>query len=197
MYSKARQVSKRKLKDKPCQYKGCKKPFKPVNGFHVCCSPLCATLNAQDKAEKKKKREAAAALKAFNQQDISYMKEKAQKTINKYARLRDYGKPCISCGVGYFKRQVHGGHFRSQGNNSAIRYNLWNINAQCAKCNTHEMANVSLDYEANLKAKIGEEKVEWLKSQTQAKKYDIEYLQRLDRIFMKRIRILEKRIKRR
>lgn len=192
--SKKQQTKKKQLKDKKCRYQECRKPFTPWNGFQRCCSPLCAELDAKAQTEKKKQQEKRLALKEFNQADKSYMFQLAKQVIQKYARMRDYGNDCISCGKGYFDGQVHGGHFKPAGNNSAIVFNLWNINAQCAQCNSGSMksGNVTL-YEAGLRKKIGDTKVDWLLTQTQTKKHEIDYLQRLVKVFAKKTLIVKKR----
>lgn len=191
-YSKAAQLKKHTLKDVKCQWKECRKPFTPMNGFHLCCTPNCAISNTQDKIAKKAAKEKRLALKAYNQQDKSYLMKKAQDEVNKYARYRDYGNPCISCGVSYFKAQIHGGHFMPAGNHSTIKFNTWNIHAQCAQCNGSKSGNLT-QYEINLRGKIGHEKVEWLKSQKQTRKFEVEYLQRIIAIFTKRNKILKSR----
>lgn len=144
-----------------------------------------------NKCRAKKKR---AAKREANQNDRKYMYQAAKKVMQKYARLRDWGKPCISCGIDYFKCQIHGGHFRPAGMNSAVVFNLWNINAQCAQCNSGNMksGNVS-EYRIGLINKIGEEKVVWLERQTQVVKHDVEYLNRLVKIFSKKILMVKKR----
>lgn len=193
MFSKKAQTKKKaKSTERECAYSGCSEMFAPRNRQHKTHHWQCAMEYTKEVKAERAAKEKRAALKEFNQNDKSYMMNKAQKTMNKYARLRDYGKPCISCGCSYFKRQIHGGHFRPSGNNHAITFNLWNIHAQCAMCNKDKSGNLT-DYEPNLIAKIGQERVTWLKAQTQPKKYDIEYLQRLDRVFMKKIRMIEKR----
>lgn len=135
-----------------------------------------------------------AAKKKQNQGDRKYMYQLAKTVMQKYARMRDYGKPCISCGIGYFENQIHGGHFRPAGMNSAVVFNLWNINAQCAQCNSGNMKSGNVtEYEIGLKKKIGEDKVEWLKSQTQTHRHELEYLHRLVKIFSKKTLMVKKR----
>lgn len=192
IYSKASQLKKHTIRTKKCKNKGCGNEFIPVSRSHVCCSPYCAIKQVRNARDAKAAKEKRAALKAYRQQDKSYLMKKAQDEINKYARYRDYGKPCISCGVSYFKAQIHGGHFMAAGNNSAIKFNTYNIHAQCAQCNSSKSGNL-LQYEINLREKIGDKKVEWLKSQKQTKKYDVEYLQRIIKIFTKRNKILKSR----
>lgn len=192
--SKKQQTKKKQLKDKLCRYQECRKPFTPWNGFVKCCSPYCAEQDAKIQIEKKKQQEKRAALKEFNQGDKSYMFQLAKQAMQKYARMRDYGLDCISCGKPYHKGQVHGGHLRPAGNYKQVCFNLWNINAQCAQCNAGHMGSGKVtEYEIGLIKKIGKEKVEWLKCQTGTKTYEIDYLKRLVKVFGKKILMVKKR----
>jgi len=115
--------------------KVCKEPFKPFNSLAKVCSPRCALklvrLN-NEKALKKDTRERKKKLKTKSQ----WAKE-AQQAINTYARLRDAGKPCVSCDKpDDGSHQRHASHYRSIGACSALRFNLKNIHASCQQCNT-------------------------------------------------------------
>ena len=114
----------------------------------------------------------------------------AQEWVNRYVRLRDREKGCCSCDrLATWGGQWHASHFRSRGAASAIRYNLWNIRKSCSICNNWKSGNAT-DYETRLRAEIGNEKVDWLKTQTQTRKYSLEYLERLTRIFKRKIKKL-------
>jgi hypothetical protein len=129
-----------------------------------------------------------------------YVKE-AQAAVNRYIRARDYGKPCISCGStpnndGLIRGQrVDAGHFRSRGSASNLRFNLLNIHKQCTKCNRFLSGNV-VEYRINLIDKIGLDRVEKLECDNTPRKFSIEYLKRVKRIFNKRARFYERRIER-
>jgi hypothetical protein len=116
--------------------------------------------------------------------DKAILTKKAQKEVNQYVRLRDENKSCISCGMppGF---RIEAGHYRSSGNNGAIRFNTLNIWSQCHKCNCHLSANL-IPYRENLIKRIGLKKVEWLESQTQTRKYTVEYLTKLIKVFRKK-----------
>lgn len=72
-------------------------------------------------------------------------------------------------------RAIHAMHFRSSGQNSAIRYHEDNLRLGCYSCNSKNGGNL-LEYERHLIADIGVERVEWLKSQNKVKKWTIEEL---------------------
>ena len=137
----------------------------------------------REKLERKETREKLEKIKPRSK----YMKE-AQAIANKYARIRDAGDGCISCEKpSSWDGQWHGSHFRSVGAASATRFNLWNIHKACSICNNWKSGNLS-EYDPRLRLKIGNDKVDWLRSQNQIVKYDIEYLEKYKRIIGKRLR---------
>jgi hypothetical protein len=141
------------------------------------------------KSKLNKNKKARQALKQYNDSDRSVMLRKAQKVVNEYIRIRD-GKKCISCGYEGDGRQFHAGHYRSQGGNSALRFNEDNIHSQCSICNTHLSGNLA-EYRKNLILKIGNEKVEWLESTNNIKKWSVEELHEIIRSTKQKIKELQ------
>ena len=137
-------------------------------------------------AEKAKGRR---ALKQFNDSDRSVMLRRAQKVVNEYIRLRD-GKKCISCKYEGTGRKWNAGHFKAQGGNSALRFHHDNIHSQCEQCNTYLSGNL-VPYRENLIEKIGIEKVEWLESTKNIKKWSIDELKDIITDHKKLIKELE------
>ncbi|QIW88991.1 hypothetical protein phiV208_57 [Vibrio phage phiV208] len=131
---------------------------------------------------------------------INEYASEAQSAVNSYIRARDHKKPCISCGCD--KVSVYGGyrgaggwdagHYRSRGAAAHLRFNLLNIHKQCVKCNRDKSGNV-VDYRINLIKRIGVDLVEKLESDNEPKKFDVDYLNRVKRIFNKRSRWYKKR----
>ena len=135
----------------------------------------------------------------------------AQAAFNKYIRIRDYFDPCISCGKSREEvEQAQGwktggcwdaGHFMTRGAIGQLRFVLFNVHKQCKSCNggsgkfSSKAATVDKNYRINLIKKIGLAKVEYLKNNNDIdrKKNDVEYLNRIKRIFNKRARFYEKR----
>ena len=178
------------LKQKTCKH--CKQKFQPIKPLQIVCSPLCGiryALGVKAKKEAKEAtrkrvehREAKERLKTRK----DWMRE-AQAIINRYVRLRDKDLGCISCDKpAAWQGQWHASHFRSVGASSATRFNLWNIHKSCSICNNWKSGNLS-EYEPRLRAKIGDEKVDWLRTQNQRAEYSIEYLKRLIKIFKRKI----------
>jgi hypothetical protein len=84
----------------------------------------------------------------------------AQQVFNKYIRLRDKDKGCISCGkplVGKFDA----GHFYNANNHWYIRFHPDNVHGQCVLCNQHKHGNL-LEYRQGLINRIGYEQLESL-----------------------------------
>jgi len=179
--------------------KGCKQPFVKLRPMQIACSPDCAYIigkRAGDRARAREARiESQETLKRIEAlMTLQQRSKAAEKAVNRYVRLRDASDGCISCLKGpEWSGQWHASHFRSVGAASSIRFNLWNINKACSVCNNFKSGNLS-EYEPRLILKIGKDKVEWLKTQNQIRRYDAEYLNRLKQIFNRRANRLSKRL---
>lgn len=157
------------------------------------CSVKCAIEMAKAqriKVEKKEDRAKRIKLKTM----ADWMKE-AQAAFNKYVRIRDHGKPCISCGS--MPEQKYGGmmdcsHYRSTGAAKHLRFHLHNAAAACVKCNRYLSGNV-VELRKGLIERIGTEKVEAIDNNNTTAKFDIEYLSRIKAIFTRKANRLIKR----
>lgn len=145
------------------------------------------------KAQKKKDTARKKELKPVG----DYVKE-AQAAVNKYIRLRDRDKPCVSCGSNPSDANLmtgsrfDAGHYRSRGSASHLRFNLLNIHKQCVKCNRFNSGN-AVDYRIELINRIGQDNVDRLESDNKPRKFTVEYLERIKKIFNKRARFYEAR----
>jgi len=146
-------------------------------------------LRHEQARERAEIRERKAALKR-----IPELEEECRKIVQKIARIRDRNDGCISCELpANWDGQWHGSHFRSHGAASAVQFNLWNINKACWICNKLYSGRID-QYEPRLVAKIGQEKVDWLKAQNQTVKNSREYLMRFKKVMGKRLRRMEARL---
>lgn len=171
-----------------CQH--CGSLYVPQRSMQRVCGPMCAI-----KQGKAKKAAAKVALKERKEKLKTRAKwlSEAQTVINKYVRLRDRDLGCCSCDRGpNWNGQWHASHLRSVGAASAIRFHLWNIHKGCSICNNHLSGNVA-EYLPRVRARIGDEKVDWLYTQNQLTRHDIPYLTRFKTVMGKRLRRLEKR----
>ena len=82
------------------------------------------------------------------------LKAKAQEVVNKYIRLRDEGKPCISCGE---IKPLQAGHYFSVKTHDGLRYHADNIQGECIYCNCFNESHL-IGYGINLRSRIGEER---------------------------------------
>jgi hypothetical protein len=178
--------------------KACGTLYVKTRPLQSVCSIPCSLKVAREKTQK--------TIKEKDRQDKKAMREKleklktrkewadeAQVVVNKYVRLRDAHLGCVSCDKpASWDGQWHASHFRSRGAASAIRFNLWNIHKSCSICNHWKSGNLS-EFEPRLRGKIGNEKVDWLRTQNQQADFSIEYLKRLKKVFSEKIKRLEKR----
>ena len=173
------------MKQKKCRY--CKELFSPYNSLQpFCFKDSCIKEHNQKTREKK----ANKVKKDFKENDKSTLVQLAQTLVNKYVRLRDKGKPCISCNYVGTDRQIHASHYKNVGGHQQLRFCTLNIWAGCSICNNYLSGNL-VPYRVNLIDKIGLEKVEWLESNQERGHYTVEYLQRLIKVFRKKIKLYE------
>lgn len=174
----------------------CRDKFEPRYFLQkTCVNPSClakwareVTMTKQKESDKVRKE----ALKSAG----DYTKE-AQSAINKYVRIRDSKKPCVSCGCSLsvsYGGTTDCGHYRSRGSASHLRFNLFNMAAQCSRCNRYLSGNV-VEYRIELIKRIGVERVERLEHNNEPRKFTIEYLKRIKKIFNKKARLYEKKFR--
>lgn len=192
-----------KVRSKKC--KVCEQEFIPRNSLQKCCSIDCALKYAtQDisKKEQKKQKEIERIEKA----SIRYRKEKlktkndlireAQEAVNRYIRLRDENKNCISCGCPLVRERVGGGfdagHFRSRGSAPHLRFYTLNIAGQCKKCNRYGGGERDL-FKVGLINWLGADKVEQIECDHRPRHYTEDDLRRIKKIFNKKSRLIKKR----
>lgn len=83
-------------------------------------------------------------------------------------------------------------HYRSVGAAPHLRFNLHNAAAACVKCNRYLGGNIAA-LRVGLIERIGLEKVEAVEADNNVRKFDIEYLKRVKRIFTKKANRVELR----
>lgn len=206
-------VSMAKRSRRKCAH--CREWFYPAReGQTVCCFECASAIGKKQAA---KAREAAKKKALLSQREVekesrqrrrakrielktkSQWRSEAQTAFNKYVRLRDAGKPCISCGR--LPEQKLGGtmdcgHYRTRGAARHLSFNLHNTAAQCVYCN-RDRAGAQKAFEQGLIQRIGPEAVDALNNDNTIRNFDIPYLQRVKSIFIRKARALEKRRTRR
>lgn len=125
--------------------------------------------------------------------------KEAQSAFNRYIRIRDEGKPCISCDAPLVGKSnfltgsaIDASHYRSRGAASHLKFNVFNVHSACTRCN-RQLSGNAVEYRIRLIKRIGIEMVERLESDNEPRRFDIPYLQRIKSIFTRKARALEKR----
>jgi hypothetical protein len=144
--------------------------------------------NIAEKAIVRKKKAQTKVMREKIKTLSDYAKE-TQTIFNRYIRLRDAGKGCISCLTTKPNIQYHAGHYRSVGAAPQLRFHELNVWLQCSSCNNHKSGN-SIEYRINLIKRIGIDKVEWLECQNKPIKYTVLELIDLKENYKQRIKEL-------
>ena len=143
---------------------------------------VCETKEKLWKQNKKKMKEDIMTVQ-------DYMKI-AQQTFNKYIRLRDQGKNCISCGKK--PKKENAGHFYSSGGHTAVRFDERNVHLQCEHCNTFLSGNL-LNYREKLLIKLGFDEFERLSVDAmKTRKYTREELKEIIELYKQKIKDVSK-----
>ena len=72
---------------------------------------------------------------------LSYLKNRVMTLCHNYVKLRDKGKPCVSCGHPW-RSDNQAGHWFKASDFSNLKYWEFNIHNQCIKCNIGKDGNV-------------------------------------------------------
>ena len=144
--------------------KNCKEKFEPIRfNQKFCLESECVRVWVEsEKVKTWKKTKAKAKLDLMTLSDHLKL---AQQVFNKFIRLRDKGKVCISCQKKPLKENA--GHFFNANNHYNVRFDERNVHLQCEHCNTYLSGNL-LEYRTNLINKIGNS--EFLKLEDEARK---------------------------
>jgi hypothetical protein len=185
--------------------KTCKRSFKPFNSLQRTCSVKCAIEDGKKQQEKNDRKR----LKEFRikNRTLGDWHKINQPKFNRFIRLRDHDKPCISCGRYDEEINYSGiggkwdcGHYLTIGAHGHLRYVEINAHKQCKSCNSgtyyHAKKNktVSQNYRENLIERIGLEKVEWLEGPHPLKHWTAEEIQEIGKIYAAKARDLEKEL---
>lgn len=148
------------LKDKKCRC--CKKLFTPHKSTQIVCSPKCAIEYANAKIKKQVKKESLKKKKEFIESTMttSDWKKKLQTVFNKYIRLRDLEKGCVSCDTPLHNRKYDAGHFYPT-TYQCLRFDEENVHGQCVRCNRDMHGNIH-EYRKRITNRITKEQLQWL-----------------------------------
>lgn len=185
----------------------CPIKFSPKNTLQVVCSPMCAIEHAKRQAEKKKRAEEVARVRAARAERAArkdalktrsdWIKE-AQRAFNAFIRERDRvaGHNCISSGkpLDWTGNAVDAGHYRSIGSAPHLRFDERNCHAQSKQDNRYLSGN-AVDYRIGLIARIGLHAVESLEADQTVRRYTIDDLKEIKRLYKQKLKDLQKQRK--
>lgn len=170
----------------------CKQPFTKIRPLQPTCNEynckVAYATNVANKAiereKKKQKKQWAEEKKVFKQKtktQSDYLKD-LQKLFNKYIRLRDKGRPCISCNATHYT--VSCGHYFPSGKYKSVTFDEDNCHAQCwYNCNSKLSGNL-IEYRVGLLKKIGLERLQKLEEKArQHKQWTIPELKELIQLY--------------
>lgn len=129
---------------KKCRNPDCRQWFEPFSSLAKACSMECAlvvTRKDAEKRERKKTRQMRERIKT-----LSELCQEAQTEVNRYVRLRDADKGCISCGSPNVSDAGHFFHAGSKYRTSPLRLDPRNLSAQCPKCNRYSGGGNAVEY---------------------------------------------------
>lgn len=174
--------------------KSCGEIFQKVRPLQSCCNVPCAIAHANKlkainaaKEQVLVRRETKVKLDAMK--GVKERTKETQRFFNLYIRMRDFDKPCISCGREYIPEQIGGawdcGHFLGVGARPDLRFDESNAHKQCKSCNggagkyARKNYTVSQSYRINLIERIGLPEVERLEGKPEPKHYRAEELNQI------------------
>jgi hypothetical protein len=167
--------------------------------MQTTCSIPCAIEYGRTQLAKKQAKEAKAerakdkAKRETLKTRSDWIKE-TQIAFNRFVRLRDASRPCISCGVPLASERVGGGfdagHYRSTGSAPHLRFHEWNCHGQCKQCNRYGSGR-AVDYRIGLVERIGLDSVDALEADQTPRKWSIEELKALRDTYRAKAKALE------
>ena len=169
--------------------KHCKEKFEAIHfNQKYCTKDECMDAwikSAKEVQWKKKKKRMKEELKTIS----DYIKE-AQKWVNRFVRLRDQDKNCVSCNSP-LTGKFDAGHFFSAGGHGSVRFDVRNIHGQCVYCNQYEHGKL-FKYHKELLNRIGSEEFNKLEQKSKGvHKWDKEELKNIIKEFKEKCKIIE------
>ena len=141
----------------------------------------------KDEAIKKAQRQRTQYNKE-NKRKQDYEKD-LEKVFNKFIRLRDKDKPCISCDAKAGTYTLTAGHYFPAGSHKNVRFDEDNVHGQCwYNCNKNKHGNLS-EYLPRLIERIGQERFDALtKRRNEPRRYTIPELKELIEDYKQKIK---------
>jgi hypothetical protein len=179
----------RVTKLKPCAW--CGTLFTRWRSTEKVCSATCAISFTREEKRKELVSKARRERREYRERTagVSKLKNLAQREFNKFIRLRDDGKPCISCGRNTGAK-MNAGHYRTTKAAPHLRYDERACFLQCEHCNTYLSGN-QIEYRKALVARFGAGYVEELEGDSGDKKWSRDELIAIRKDFLGRWKALK------
>ena len=171
------------IKQKKC--KECGSDYTPFKTTQVVCSPKCASILAEKKIWKEKKK-----IMIENTRTRTEWLTILQVVFNKFIRERDKNLPCISCDKP-LTNKYDAGHYFSVGSYPNLRFNENNVHGQCVFCNQHKHGN-HIEYGARLINRIGHfEYNKLFNARGDSLKLTLNEIQELIKVYKSKIKLIQ------
>lgn len=175
----------------------CKGEYMRLRPLMKVCGPSCAITHAKAQNERKAAKEQAKERKVIREklaamETMPQLVKKAQKAFNTFVRVRDAGKPCISCGrpLSNEPNTYDAGHYRSVGSAPHMRFVEDNCHGQCKHCNQYLSGN-HVEYRRRLLDRIGSDRLNQIENDQTIRKITREGLIEIARHYRAEARRLE------
>ena len=151
---------------KKCKDKTCRAEFEPIKSIQPYCFD-CTIKRAKIHVKKENDRQWKERKKAMKEKvkKISDYRSEARYWFQRWIRLRDVGKKCISCNVLLTDiRTFDAGHYYPAFTYPNLLFNEYNVNGQC-KMNCNNMLSGNLiEYRKGIIQRYGDEVLKELDS---------------------------------
>lgn len=185
------------MKQRKKKCKQCSKQFLPFRTTQTVCSAPCAILYAKEQKISNKETIQKLTNQKIDRVWLSKVLKQTQIVFNKYIRLRDKGKRCISSNIPY-KYDFDAGHLFSVKQYSGIRFNELNVHGQSILDNRYKEGNFE-SYIISVQDRIGIDKYRELEKMAMEckrtpKKWSIPEVLEIKRHYLEKCKELEQAI---
>lgn len=154
---------------------------------------------SKEQANKATQKAARRDKRTMKDNDLSHQKELTQQSFNALIRELDKHLPCVSCGKPAMQYNLTAGHFKTVGARKDVRYDTRNCHGQCSGCNSGRQKFYKGDNEttarkfaAEIARRYGQEIVDYLDRVHPEKRYRIDELKALRKMFNDETRRLQR-----
>jgi hypothetical protein len=167
--------------------KHCKETFEPLRFNQKFCLKSECIAKGYDEHWKKVRK--PKMKQEDKENDVKYWAKEAKTICHFYIRQRDKDKGCISCGKKLEKGNIDAGHLWSSHYHSYLRYDEFNINAQCSRpCNKDLSGDVN-NYRINFVKRYGIDKLNYLDSMAhKTKRWTIDELKQIIETYKQKLK---------